>query len=575
MSEKSSRDAELEALRANSIVGRQRSQLNTAPLPDITMEKWYQQQRNMSKEDQQKKLEAASTLHNYRGKEIPISKKRDHVISPKFANFANGANKPPGPDARQEDVRGKDIRGIVNTLETHKSLPGSNNDDAICIVTGGAATSSRTIDPLSPTATVEVNEPAVSVMDEIKKFNKPKVQVKATPPPPPRKILPFVVVDHDENNNKNHTNDSDQNQVPQLQEEQQYEEEHDALDLKATVEFSPNKQVDTEPHDEAEPLSESVVSDEPKVVPPVEDTQPGPNEELEHPEPDEEVVLEPQPNQEIIPVPEQKQEVVSEPEQKQEILLGPPQNQESPAAFEPEPVASVVPVVERKPQLESIVAAKVGKEVSFTKKISEDKSLDKKPLLEVTNGNNIASTKSSTKVDLATPAILVAPTPEPAFVEEEMKKIDVKVLLAVHVKKSDGDAVMEGRGQAILDSIIGVTERIVKEVLEQNRSSPPSDIIGGNLVAFLKATYNDQHRPYIEKVEIDDGFTAAPKGIVRLVVREVVAIFEPISVTKKDAGEVIAVVAEALRSSVADGRFAKEAKALRKAMKQQQQQRAI
>jgi hypothetical protein len=75
------------------------------------------------------------------------------------------------------------------------------------------------------------------------------------------------------------------------------------------------------------------------------------------------------------------------------------------------------------------------------------------------------------------------------------KKVDVKVLLAVHVKKADADAVLSGGKQSILDSVIHVTENIVKKT-----------IASSTLLDATGTFYNPTFRPTIDSVEADGKF---------------------------------------------------------------------
>jgi hypothetical protein len=72
------------------------------------------------------------------------------------------------------------------------------------------------------------------------------------------------------------------------------------------------------------------------------------------------------------------------------------------------------------------------------------------------------------------------------------KQVHVKVLLAVHVKKDDADAVLSGRKQSILDSVIHVTENIVKKT-----------IASSTLLDATGTFYNSEFRPTIDSVEAD------------------------------------------------------------------------
>lgn len=80
------------------------------------------------------------------------------------------------------------------------------------------------------------------------------------------------------------------------------------------------------------------------------------------------------------------------------------------------------------------------------------------------------------------------------ILELPRKQVDVKVLLAVHVKQTDADAILVGGQQSILDSVIWVTENIVKNTIATS--------------ACLDATgtiYDSKFPPTITSVEADNG----------------------------------------------------------------------
>jgi hypothetical protein len=551
----------------------------------MTMDSWYETQRNATKEDQRKKLEATSQLHNYRGRDIPVSKKREPLVSPKFAN-ANRADLPPGPDARQEDVRGKDVRGIVTSMETTKKLPSlkDDNDDASAV--SGANKTKNNYRTNENNSKVEVSgESVISVAEEIKKYsnNPVKNEETATSASLPSRTAEVKSASNEEAVKDLTTATAAADAPFEAEEEAATGETIPEAALEPAVnEIKAADVVESDTTSPTAPVELEVTDNKDNVIPMQEEED---ESTTETPSKSSSADLESMTVASPVTV-----DGVPQKEETEEILanVAPsaagdpadvlPQSAEVPGAvslkeimsqpFVPPPdeePISVVPTTEEEPV--SIVATTEQEYAAVVTSVEEKpvpvvSPAEKEPVVVADKVSPIGETPTAEES---------AATVRLAVVEEQqMKKIDVKVLLAVHVKQSDGDAVMQGRGKSILESIIGVTERIVKETLEENRENPPSNNIGGNHYAFQQALYKNEHRPYIETVNIDSGFANAPKGIVRLVVREVVCIFEPKSVTKRDAGEVIGAVAEALRHSVANGRFAKEAKALRKAMKQQQ-----
>eukprot|EP00590_Aulacoseira_subarctica_P008347 CAMPEP_0172415420 /NCGR_PEP_ID=MMETSP1064-20121228/1805_1 /TAXON_ID=202472 /ORGANISM="Aulacoseira subarctica , Strain CCAP 1002/5" /LENGTH=373 /DNA_ID=CAMNT_0013152367 /DNA_START=60 /DNA_END=1181 /DNA_ORIENTATION=+ len=119
---KSNVDAELEALRQNSFVRSQRSQLNNAKVPEITMEKWRQEQKSVREGDQIKKKHAANYLHGYREQNIPTAATAKNKNSSQQKEIAPSASSRPPTKSTKEAIA---TAVIPTKLGTHDASANS------------------------------------------------------------------------------------------------------------------------------------------------------------------------------------------------------------------------------------------------------------------------------------------------------------------------------------------------------------------------------------------------------------------------------------------------------------------
>lgn len=488
---KSSRDAELEALRQKSLVGTQRESLKTAQSPEMTLEKWQLQQRNFTEEERRKRSDASAYLHSYREKNVPTGTNKTPARRTDF---------PPGPDEQAQIGSSTDIKGIVAEFEK-----------SIHVTTPTAEPMNNNGNPLAEKIAPQDNSlPCVSDSQPEK----------------------FMV-----DNNLKSTN-----AAIQLTEETSQTDFSKALQAEevTTTEEYPmttaqlvDDNIYQEDESEPQPDSIPVVDKEPDVN--AELTQTYTQEELEPVSTE----AEPQSNPQL--------EAIRSPVETEGLLSV---EETDPQYDVPQPSITSSPVKTTEWLLEPQVDPQpdaTNSPVTTTEWYSPvEPQLDLQP-------EAASSPLKTSEWQLPVEPQIQACAP---ILELPRKQVDVKVLLAVHVKQTDADAILVGGQRSILDSVIWVTENIVKDTIATS--------------ACLDATgtiYDSNFPPTITSVEADNAGTPS-ESITRLIVRIIVTLFQLSDARKRDRKEVINEVAHALREAVAGGSFAQEAKALRRAQKE-------
>jgi hypothetical protein len=118
-----------------------------AKVPDITMEKWHQEQRSVKVGDQLKKKDAANFLHGYREKNISTASSKASVAQKKSAPLVSSPQTSIPPAASTEfqvtaaTTRTKPEQIIINTMaggmggmDTRKTSKVSNTMIFCCTI---------------------------------------------------------------------------------------------------------------------------------------------------------------------------------------------------------------------------------------------------------------------------------------------------------------------------------------------------------------------------------------------------------------------------------------------------------
>jgi hypothetical protein len=418
-----------------------------ATLPEgMTLEKWMMQQRNFTEEERRKRNDAANFLHSYRGKNVPGSS----TTNPKSTttNKVDGPI-PPGPDEQAPEVTNMDIKGIVAEFEkitTTTTSPPRNAADKLTT-------------PLTDSKLLEGDQQQ-------------------------QQQQPLTTTDEFLNDNTD-----------------QRDQEQDLYDI--TADFSKLVTTNVLVHDEYTTSPQATAEEVPPAVPHVEEEEEKGNILLEG------VVVE---RQHVVstnvenstmqdPTVEQIQSyddptTLLEVSQPQLVVKA---SREEPQARRTEPQST-----ELIPDLQVVTST-----TTTTTSNSSDHPMLAAHQQDVTpydensinnnNNNNILISKQAEEVNnnnnnnLITNTLSFANQCTPTV--GSSKKVDVKVLLAVHVKKEDAVEVLSGGKQSVLESVIHVTENIVKKSIA---SSPLLDATG--------TFYDPTFRPTIDSVEADSEF---------------------------------------------------------------------
>jgi len=466
---RSSRDAELEALRQKSLVGTQRASLGSAVLPEgMTLDKWMMQQRNFTEEERRKRNDAAKFLHSYRGKNVPVGTTPPSKMTPNRLEHI-----PPGPDEQQvTEIPNADIKGIVAEFEKITTATTTTTASPSRIIAsdstrmtstttahdGGGASESRG-EQINTTNTMEEN----FLEEEIQQDNSKEISTL------------YATREQQE--------DSSTAQLMILTDSPTIEEK-EAAEEEEAVESSnlPNEEKEEEElstADEQGPVS-STNEESWKVV--------------------EDATLE-----QILPLDEPTNTLREE--NKPRLPLK--NSREDPqATLTPQPQNNQIVTSDLQLGMESIDTTTTTTPTAindYTTTIDHPilapKQKDLSPRDERFTNNQNNNNNNIIMMSRPTEEVNEGPRHDDNNNNQSTpkvgstKKVDVKVLLAVHVKKADADAVLSGGKQSILDSVIHVTENIVKKT-----------IASSTLLDATGTFYNPTFRPTIDSVEADGKF---------------------------------------------------------------------
>jgi hypothetical protein len=438
-----------------------------AALPEgMTLDKWMMHQRSFTEEERRKRNDAAKFLHSYRGKNVPVGTAPPSKMTPNRMEHI-----PPGPDEQLvTEIPNTDIKGIVAEFEKITTATTTTNTSPSRII---ASDSTR----MASTTTVHDGEGARESRGE---------QLNTT--------------DTMEGNFLGEGIQQDNTQeIPTLYATREQQEDSSTAQLMILTEAPPTEEKEAIAEEKA--VESSSMLEE--------------KEEEELSTADEQGL--------VSSTNEESCKVVGDPALEQILPLDEPTNtlrEESKPQLplktsRKDPQATLTP----QPQNNQIVSSDLQLGIDsidtttttpptaindYTTKIDHPmlapKQKDLSPHDERSTNNQNNNSNNIMMMSRPTEEVNEGPrhdnyknqsTPKVG----STKKVDVKVLLAVHVKKADADAVLSGGKQSILDSVIHVTENIVKKT-----------IASSTLLDATGTFYNPTFRPTIDSVEADGKF---------------------------------------------------------------------